>query len=154
MTLFFHGLEISPSPKQTFTSASMMFRLQSSLPEETPKEPQLTPNLLVQIKMLSSSSGIEQLAQDIQQDIQKTGRALVSEQTLVPFQFADQVTGRLLSFCFRFRGMALRQLQAIRLDGKRLTHLTLTTHAEPWDEATQQRYLDTLASTQTIPPKH
>ncbi len=108
-------------------------------------------NLVVRRRMVQAGATIEQLAGEMCGELVKTIAGLDGLETAV-FKFTDGVEGLLIGYRFpAAESIVLRQYHALRLDGERMTTMTITADDEAITEGERDHYFTCLASAQVKP---
>lgn len=152
MQPLFHGLQWEPTQNLGLEEVSLTLRIPGSASQSASSEKHgsLRPNLIARVLRTKPDTDLDTILQDMCAEIQNTASTLLQDFTVQEFVFADQSKGHLISFVFAFRGVALQQYHAVRLDNDLLTTLTLTVDAKLLNESSKHHYLSALASAQKI----
>jgi hypothetical protein len=109
------------------------------------------PNLVVHRRPLEGKS---ELALEVARTRKELSTSVpgISRVESADMTFADGVAGVVLAYSMAApKGLEVCQLQALRLDGKMLTTLTISTERSHLDDARKAEYLRALASARVAP---
>lgn len=103
-------------------------------------------NLILKTVAADGRAPVGELLDRSVAQIRAAGGDKLSDVVVEPFTFADEVEGRLVAGCFSMRGVSLQQWHAIRVDGARVTTLSVTAEVDAGDAAAPAVYLAALRS--------
>lgn len=108
-------------------------------------------SLLVRQKDVPAGAHLARLAGEALADLAQSVKG-ISHISKAEIAFDDGQPGMLFAYEFAARGhTVLRQFYALRLDGEKLTSITLTADKASLDDATASSFLDAIASLQLDP---
>ncbi len=114
-------------------------------PRMLQKQHPVRPNLILHRRTVGASPSLDLLCGEVCAELLSGVEGMQNLNT-APFPFEDGVQGRLVSFDFGVKLGAVRQFQAMRLDGAVFTTLTLTVDAATLSDRTRDGYLKSLSA--------